>query len=259
MSSIKLRDDAGLFAFYDATIELMKGSDVQTALRAHIDPAKAAFYPRFFKTGPGQYGEGDKFLGITVPKTRAAIKPFRDLPLKEVEKLLLSEWHEDRLAALLILVWQYSRADQATQKEIYEFYLSHTNYINNWDLVDSSAEHIVGPYLDSRSDKMPVLMQLAKSESLWDRRIAILSTFHYIKKGRADETLAIADVLLHDSHDLIQKATGWMLREIGKRVDRSVLTDYLEIHAYDMPRTTLRYAIEHLPAEQRIRYLRMKP
>ncbi len=233
----------------------MDHHEVQAALRTHIDPAKVAFFPRFFKTGPGQYGEGDKFLGITVPNVRAAIKPYRDLPLSEVEKLLTSEWHEDRLAALLILDWQYARADAEGQKTIYDFYLAHTAHINNWDLVDASAEYIVGPYLADKPDKMRVLARLAQSASLWERRIAMLATHHYIRQGRADEALVIIDILLHDQHDLIHKATGWMLREIGKRVDRSVLTTYLDQHAHDMPRTTLRYAIEHLSPEQRAHYM----
>lgn len=229
--------------------------DLQAALREYINPDKAAFLPRFFKTGPGQYGEGDKFLGVTVPNVRAAIKPYRELPLAEVEMLLVSEWHEERLAALLILDWQYSRADAPQQRIIYDFYLAHTAYINNWDLVDTSAEFIVGPYLQNNPDKMQTLVQLATSESLWERRIAMLATFHYIKQGMANEALAIIDILLYDPHDLIQKATGWMLREIGKRVDRSLLLAYLDSHAHDMPRTTLRYAIEHLPSEQRAHYM----
>lgn len=237
----------------------MKSSNIQAALRAQIDPAKAAFYPRFFKTKPGQYGEGDKFLGVSVPKTRSAIKPFHTLPLAEAKQLLQSEWHEDRLAALLILVWQYPRADVVKQQEIYEFYLSHSDRINNWDLVDCSAEHIIGPYLNNRPEKMTVLTRLAKSESLWERRIAMLATFHYIKQGRADEALTIIDILLHDDQDLIRKATGWMLREIGKRVNRSVLTAYLDQHAHNMPRTTLRYAIEHLSPEQKLHYMQQRP
>lgn len=223
-----------------------------------MDPEKAAFFPRFFKTGPGEYGEGDKFLGITVPNTREAIKPFRQLPLTEVEKLLTSEWHEDRLAALLILVWQYPRAAEPIQKEIYDFYVAHTASINNWDLVDSSAEFIVGPYLANKPDQMDILTSLAKSRSLWERRIAMLATFHYIKQGRADEALEIIDILLYDNEDLIRKATGWMLREIGKRVDRRILTTYLENHAPGMPRTTLRYAIEHLPRDQQQQYMAAK-
>lgn len=233
----------------------MDHRDLQAALREYINPEKAVFLPRFFKTGPGQYGEGDKFLGITVPNVRTAIKPYLRLPLSEIDQLLTSEWHEDRLAALLILVWQYPRADAAEQQGIYEFYLAHTAYINNWDLVDTSAEHIVGPQLLNRPDKMKVLTHLAKSTLLWERRIAMLATFHYIKLGKAEEALDIIDILLHDDHDLIQKATGWMLREIGKRVDRSILLAYLDTHAHDMPRTTLRYAIEHLTPEQRAHYM----
>jgi len=236
----------------------MTHHDVQTALREYIDPVKAAFYPRFFKTGPGQYGEGDKFLGVTVPNVRKAIKSFHELPLDEVGKLLTSTWHEDRLAALLILVWQYPRADTAEQRAIYEFYITHTSYINNWDLVDASAEFIVGPYLADKPDKMHVLTKLACSDSLWERRIAMLATFHYIKQGKPDEALAIIDILLHDKHDLIRKATGWMLREIGKRIDRNVLLAYLDVHANDMPRTTLRYAIEHLPPAQKTHYMTLK-
>lgn len=236
----------------------MNHHDVQTALRDQADPIKAAQASRFFKTGPGQYGEGDKFLGVTVPTIRKITKDFRDLPLSEVEKLLVSDWHEDRLTALLILVWQYPRATAATQHEIYEFYLAHTTYINNWDFVDASAEHIVGPYLADKPEKMDVLQKLAHADLLWERRIAMLATFHYIRQGQADEALAIIDILLHDSHDLIRKATGWMLREIGKRVDRDVLLAYLDTHAHDMPRTTLRYAIEHLPTEQKQHYMQQK-
>lgn len=233
----------------------MNHHDVQMALRSHVNPDKAAFFPKFFKTGPGQYGEGDKFLGITVPNTRAAIKPYRNLSLDEIEKLLTSEWHEDRLAALLILVWQFAHTDVAGQKTIYDFYLAHTAHINNWDLVDTSAEYIVGPYLANKPDKMQVLTRLSRSASLWERRIAMLATHHYIRQGVADEALTIIDILLHDQHDLIHKATGWMLREIGKRVDRAVLIAYLDQHAHHMPRTTLRYAIEHLSPEQRAHYM----
>lgn len=233
----------------------MKYTDVQVALRELIDPAKAAFYPRFFKTGPGQYGEGDKFLGITVPHTRSAIVPFRELPLAEVTMLLHSEWHEDRLAALFIMAWQFKRADADGQKEIYDMYLANTAYVNNWDLVDSSAHLIVGPYLADLPDKMKVLTRLARSKSLWERRIAMLATYHYIRAGRADEALEIIDMLRDDKHDLIHKATGWMLREIGQRVDREPLTLYLDKHAHAMPRTMLRYAIEHLTPAQRTHYM----
>jgi len=224
--------------------------DVQAALQVAANPEKAAFFPRFFKAGPGQYAEGDKFLGVTVPQQRLIVKQFQTLPLSEIEKLVISEWHEDRLTGLLILVGQYKKGDDAIKKACYDFYLAHMASINNWDLVDSSAEFIVGPWLDAYnpSGKMAVLRELAHSKSLWERRIAMLATFAYIKDGRADEALEIAELLLHDSHDLIQKAVGWMLRELGKRVDRALLLAFLDEHAATMPRTTLRYAIEHLDA-----------
>lgn len=236
----------------------MHYTDVQSALRKHIDPDKAAFYPYFFKTGPGQYAEGDKFLGITVPHTRAVIKDFRDLPLIEVIKLLVSEWHEDRLAALFILDWQFAHADADRQQEIYDVYISHTMHINNWDLVDQSAHLIVGPYLDGRPEKMRTLEALAESDLLWERRIAVLATYHYIRKGRADEAIDIINILINDKHDLIHKACGWMLREIGKRVDHDILITYLDEHAHEMPRTMLRYAIEHLSPATRQKYMTQK-
>lgn len=236
----------------------MNHKNVQSALREHINPEKAAFYPYFFKTGPGQYGEGDKFLGITVPQTRAIVKLFRQLPLDETIKLLVSEWHEDRLAALFILDWQFAHADEQVQQQIYDIYISHTMHVNNWDLVDQSAHLIVGPYLDGRPEKMRTLEALAESDLLWERRIAVLATYHYIRSGRADEALDIIDMLITDQHDLIHKATGWMLREIGKRVDRAILTDYLDRRAHEMPRTMLRYAIEHLSPVARKKYMTQK-
>lgn len=213
------------------------------------------FLRRFFKAGPGEYAEGDKFLGVTVPQQRAIAKEFKDLSLAEATDLLTSEWHEERLTALFILVGQYKRGDEANKKAIYDLYLAHTKWVNNWDLVDSSSEFIVGPYLENRPEKLDVLEKLALSELLWERRIAMLATFDYIKKGRADEALIIAEQLLYDKHDLIQKAVGWMLREIGKRVDHSLLSAFLDEHAATMPRTTLRYAIEHFDPERRQHYL----
>ncbi|HSX05935.1 MAG TPA: DNA alkylation repair protein [Candidatus Saccharimonadales bacterium] len=227
---------------------------VQHALRQYIDHE-----PRVFKAGPGEYAEYDKFLGVTVPKTRLVSKLFRDLPLRDLEQLMTSEWHDERLCALFILVLQYPRASAAQQKAIYDFYITHTAHINNWDLVDASAEYIVGPYLENRPEKMLVLQKLAASTNLWERRIAMLATFDYIRtKHRADEALVIAERLLHDQHDLIQKAVGWMLREIGKRVDRKLLLQFLDKHAATMPRTTLRYAIEHFSPQQRTYYMGLK-
>lgn len=236
----------------------MTAKDVTVALRDVATPERAVANAWFFKTGPGQYGEGDKFLGVTVPEQRKIAKQFKELPLKQVEKLTMSPWHEERMTGLFILVGQYSRADKANKKLIYEFYITHTKWINNWDLVDSSAEYIVGPWLDTRPEKMMVLTTLAGSSLLWDRRIAIIATFEYIRQGRADEALVIAEELLDDPHDLIQKAVGWMLREVGKRVDRAFLEVFLDKHAATMPRTTLRYAIEHFNAKQREHYLKLR-
>lgn len=227
-------------------------------LRRAANPEKAAFFPRFFKSGPGEYGEGDQFLGVTVPLQRQIAKQFKDLPLKEVEKLIMSPWHEERLTGLFILTSQFARGDETHKKIIYEFYMAHTKYVNNWDLVDSSAHLIVGPWLDGRPEKMKTLQKLAMSKLLWDRRIAMLATFHYIRRGKADEVLVIAEQLIADSHDLIQKAVGWMLREMGKNVDESLLEAFLDTHAATMPRTALRYAIERLSTEKKLHYMSMR-
>lgn len=233
-------------------------ADLKTELRSLADPAKAAFFPRFFKAGPGEYGEGDQFLGITVPAVRSVAKRHRQLPLSQIEQLLGSRWHEERLTALIILVSQYQRAAPEVKQQLYEFYLQHTDRINNWDLVDSSAANIVGDWLIAKPDYLTVLQQLAASPLLWDRRIAMIATFAFLWQGRPEPTLLIADQLLDDQHDLIQKATGWMLRELGKRVDQTLLADYLEKHAATMPRTTLRYAIERFPQDRRQYYLQLK-
>ncbi len=232
-------------------------SELRAELRQYVNPDKAAFFPRFFKTGPGQYGEGDKFLGLTVPDQRIVAKKFRDLPIQDVEQLLLSEWHEERLTALIILVIRFKKADASGQKEIYEFYLAHTDRINNWDLVDTSARDIVGGYLYAHPELLPVLDALAASPVLWERRIAIIATFYFLTKGEPDVTMKLADVLLHDQEDLMHKAVGWMLREMGKRVDQQLLLSFLDEHASEMPRTTLRYAIEHLSPQTRQHYMRL--
>ena len=237
---------------------MQTAAHAQAVMRAAGRPERVASTARFFKAYPGGYSEGDKYLAVGVPATRQIAKQYRDLPLPEIEILLNSEWHDERLLALFILVGQYKRADDAGRQAIYDFYLAHTSQVNNWDMVDSSAEFIVGPYLDGRPEQMKVLRKLAGSKLLWERRIAMLATFHYIKQGRADEALAVIEQLLHDDHDLIQKATGWMLREIGKRVDRQILLQFLDEQAATMPRTSLRYAIEHLPPEQRAHYLAAK-
>ena len=236
----------------------MTAINAQQALRRVARPDRVESTKRFFKAYPGGYSEGDKFLSCSVPATRLVAKEFYDMPLSELDKLISSEWHDDRLLALIILVRQYQKGNAVTRGAVYDFYMAHTANINNWDLVDSSAEFVVGPQLEDRTDKMKVLERLASSQNVWERRIAMLSTFAYIKDGQADDALAIIEQLLHDKHDLIQKAVGWMLREIGKRVDRKPLLDFLDKHAHDMPRTTLRYSIEHLSPEQRMHYMAAK-
>jgi 3-methyladenine DNA glycosylase AlkD len=228
--------------------------DIHHDIRRLADPEKAKILQRFFKTGPGQYGEGDVFAGITVPVTRKLVRKYRDISLGDAVELLQSPVHEERLLALLILVEKCRRGDDATRKRIYGLYLKNTRCINNWDLVDLSAEHIVGAWLADRDKEK--LYRLARSKSLWERRIAILATFHDIKRGNPDHTLALADVLLADRHDLIHKAVGWMLREAGKRCSPDTLRDFLRTRYRRMPRTMLRYAIERFPEAERKDYLR---
>ncbi len=232
---------------------MQRAVDVQASLRAKIDHE-----PRYFKDGPGQYAEGDKFLGVKVPSIRVVAKQFKDLPPAEIEKLLQSEWHDERLCALFILAAQFKKANTAGKQAIYDFYMAHTECVNNWDLVDSSAHFILGPYLDGRAEKMAVLNRLAASANLWERRMAIVSTLYYSRKGSADEAMAIAKKLLHDKHDLIQKAVGWILRETGTKADKQALLAFLDRHAATMPRTALRYAVEHLTPEQRMHYMGLK-
>ncbi len=207
---------------------------------------------RFFKTGKGEYGEGDKFLGIRVPPLRAAAKQHRDTPKSEIEKLLRSEFHEIRLCAAFILVYQFQRGDAVSKEEIFNFYLANTTAFNGWDIVDSSAHQILGGYLlDKERD---VLYELAASPILWERRMAIIATLYFIREKDYADTLAIAEQVLEDQEDLIHKATGWMLREVGKR-NQAVAASFLAKHYQTMPRVMLRYAIEKLPVEERKRYL----
>ncbi len=210
---------------------------------------------RFFKTAEGEYGFGDKFLGIRVPVIRKAVKKFKTSSLSVAEKLLKSEYHEIRLFALLLLVFRFSKSGIDEQEKIYHLYLKNTRYVNNWDLVDSSAHYIVGPYLDNKD--RTVLYDLSKSSLLWDRRIAILSTFYFIKNNQFNDTLHISKLLLKDREDLIHKAVGWMLREIGNR-DKAIEISFLKTHYQKMPRTMLRYAIEKFNKEERQKYLRGK-
>jgi len=227
-------------------------------LRESADPAKAKQLAIFFKTPDGKPAN-DHFLGVVVPKQRVLSKKYYStITLKDTERLLKSPWHEERLIALFILVLKYQKGSQNIRRQVFEMYTENIMYIDNWDLVDSSAEFIVGPWLEENPYKMKVLTNYAKSSAVWERRIAMLATFHYIKQGRADEALVVIDFLLHDKEPYIHKAVGWMLREIGKRVDRKVLTTFLDSHATMMPRIALRYAIEHLSAEQQRSYLDMK-
>jgi 3-methyladenine DNA glycosylase AlkD len=228
-------------------------TEIRREMRELADPQVAAFLPRFFQTGPGQYGEGDRFLGIRVPELRRLARRYRSLPREEVGELLRSPWHEERLLALVLLVEQYRRGSEAERQAIYTIYLAHTRYINNWDLVDASAEHILGAHLDS--EHFTVLEEMAHSESVWERRMAILSSFHWIKQGVFRPTLRLATVLLDDAHDLIHKAVGWMLREVGKR-DMEREEEFLRERYRIMPRTMLRYAIERFPERRRQQYLR---
>ena len=225
-------------------------------LKALADPDKANVLRSFFKTGKGEYGEGDEFYGIPVPRLRFIARMYRDLSLDDLTMLIKSPIHEERMAALLILVAQFKAADECGRTRRYVFYLKHTRWINNWDLVDVSAYHIVGAYLEGK-DKS-VLETLAESKWLWDRRIAMVATFHEIKNGHSDVALSIARMHLKDRHDLMHKAVGWMLREVGKRASEDDLENFLKKHYQEMPRTMLRYAIERFPKDKRELYLQGK-
>lgn len=206
---------------------------------------------RFFKTGEGEYGFGDVFVGLTVPQCRELSIKYRDLTFEELYKLLRSEVHEERLIALLIMVHNFQN-EEMLQRRIYEFYLKNTKFVNNWDLVDSSADKIIGGYLLDKPKT--VIYKFAKSKNLWERRIAIISTFHFIKNDQFEDTLAISEILLPDENDLIQKAVGWMLREVGKR-NKELEIKFLDKHYKNMGRTTLRYSIEKLPEKSRKAYM----
>jgi len=226
---------------------------IRRRLMAHADASSVPILQRFFKTGPGQYGEGDVFVGVKVPAMRAVCRECRGAGLDAIRTLLRSGVHEERSLALFLLVDAFTRADDAGRRAIYDLYLSHTAFVNNWDLVDSSAAQIVGGWLRDRS-RAP-LRRLAKSSSLWERRIAIIATFHFIRRGEFEDTFRIADILLDDPHDLIHKAVGWMLREVGNR-DGAAERRFLEERYRRMPRTMLRYAIEKFPERERQRYLK---
>lgn len=232
-------------------------SAVRSALAHAADDEKAVVLARFFKTGKGEYAEGDVFIGVTVPKQRALARTFRDLPLAEVTTLLASKVHEERLTALLILVSRFERGDDETKREVVDLYLANLKHVNNWDLVDSSAPQILGEWLLTRDRRL--LRKLAVSKDLWERRVAMLSTYAFIRAGEHEDAFAIARLLMHDGHDLLHKAVGWMLREVGKRVDAELLRAFLREHASELPRTALRYAIEHFSPEERALWMQKPP
>ena len=230
----------------------MKAKEISKRLQKLGNKEDARFLQRFFKTSAGQYGEGDIFLGIRVPALRNLAEEYNALPLEEVLSLLQSSYHEARLFALILFVNAFAQGDETIQKKIYDLYMANTRHINNWDLVDISAPNIVGAFLMERSKKP--LYQLAKSKSLWERRIAVLATFSFIRSNKFADTLKIAGILLRDKEDLIHKAAGWMLREIGKR-DIECAESFLQKQCPVMPRTMLRYAIERFPPAKRRKYL----
>ncbi len=222
-------------------------------LRRIADPEKAKTLHRFFKSGPGQYGEGDLFLGVMVPQSRELARRYYTLlTLADISRLLASRFHEERLLALLLLVLKFEKGDKRVQRDVYRLYCRSTKWINSWDLVDSSASYIVGPYLEKRNRAQ--LGRWSRSKNFWERRIAVLSTFAYIKQGSFEPFLEIAERLLGDEEDLIHKAVGWMLREVGKR-DRKATEKFLNRHAKVMPRTMLRYALEHFPVAVKRAYM----
>lgn len=233
---------------------MKKLNQLQKELKELSDPIRATNLQRFFKTGKGEYGEGDLFLGITVPQLRQLVKNFRDLSFAELTRLIKSKFHEERLVALLILVSQFEKSREKEKEKIYKFYLKNRKRINNWDLVDLTAPKIIGPYLEGKPKD--ILYAFARSKDLWEKRIAMLSCFHFIYKGDSREALKIAEILKNDNHDLIHKAVGWMLREVGKRCGKKLEEDFLEKNYKTMPRTMLRYAIEKFPEAERKHWLK---
>ncbi len=221
------------------------------------NPGKASHHQRFFKTGLGEYGEGDRFRGITVPLLRKLARKYALLSFEDAKTVLESPWHEDRLLALFLLIQRFQKGDETHRQKIYAHYLGHLHRVNNWDLVDASAMHVVGAFLERRPEKQTVLKKLALSSDLWHRRVAMIATYHDIRKKNFKAALAVAEILVNDSEDLIHKAVGWMLREMGKR-DLKPECDFLDRHATTMPRTMLRYAIEKFPEKQRKAYMALK-
>lgn len=238
--------------------------EIDKELKKAADPERAKTSLRFFKTGKGQYGEGDKFLGLTMPEQRKIAKKYFDkISVADTLKLLKNKFHEARMVALLILVFKYEKGIEVEKKQIFKTYLANTKFINNWDLVDVTCPKIVGAYLftsihqskNKNAKNIKILYRLAKSKSLWEKRIAMIATLYFISKGKLDDTFKIASILLADKHDLIHKAIGWMLRESGKK-DKPKLISFLNTHLNKLPRTTLRYAIERFPEKERVRILK---
>lgn len=231
--------------------------ELEALLVKRHNVARGLFLQRFFKTGPGEYCEGDLLLGLTVPSIRKEIVPFKTLPLTEIEKLLASKWHEVRLSAVIILAEQAKKAkDEKTQNSLAMFYIKHADRVNSWDLVDSSVEHVLGPVVAKKG--FDYVKPLIRSRLLWKRRMAMVSMFYLIRRGQAELPLQVAEVLIHDEHDLMQKAVGWMLREVGKRASMPKLNGFLEQYAATMPRTALRYALERHPDFAKKRFMQMK-
>jgi len=238
-----------------ASASSVSATSLAAAILAAGNPATAQILQRFFKTAPGQYGEGDRFAGVKIPVLRALVRQHKAIAPREAVKLMRSGIHEHRLAALMLWVHHFERGDEAVRRSVFDLYLAHTRYINNWDLVDVSAPQVVGGFLDPADTAF--LRTLAQSPLLWERRIAIVCTHSYIRRNVFAPTLQLCEILLGDRHDLMHKACGWMLREVGKR-DRAVLSRFLDQHAAAMPRTMLRYALEHYAPGDRRRYMQMK-
>jgi 3-methyladenine DNA glycosylase AlkD len=232
--------------------------EIVRQLKLLADEEKKNFLPRFFKTGKGEYGEGERFLGVVVPRVRSVVKEYRATDFETITELLTSPWHEVRLCGLLLLVDNFKRGDDTCRREVFEYYLSHTKSINNWDLVDLSAPYIVGSYLVDRPvEDRQILYRLANSYNLWEKRIAVVSTIAFIRNNNYEDILHLAELLMQHPHDLMHKAIGWMLREVGKR-NETVLRSFLDNHVLQMPRTMLRYAIEKFDEKERQYYLKRR-